>query len=208
MADARKTVAPGPPGRRGRQMQMQGGKPKNSGATIRRLAGYLKTKWYLLLIAMILVLLSSVSSVLGSYILKPIMNQIAESAQAVASATGDVAPLIEEGVSKLFGMLLMATGIYAISILATYFQMRIMLSVAQDALIRVRKDLFDHLQKMPVRYFDTNTTGDIMSRFTNDVDAIGEMLSQTLLQLFSGIINIVGILVIMLTESVWLSLVT
>ncbi|MEE3468668.1 MAG: ABC transporter ATP-binding protein, partial [Eubacterium sp.] len=113
-----------------------------------------------------------------------------------------------EGVSKLFGMLLMATGIYAISILATYFQMRIMLSVAQDALIRVRKDLFDHLQKMPVRYFDTNTTGDIMSRFTNDVDAIGEMLSQTLLQLFSGIINIVGILVIMLTESVWLSLVT
>ncbi len=207
MAAVRGTVAPGP-GRRGREMRMRGGKPKNSGATIRRLAGYLKVHWYLLLLAAVLIILSSVASVLGSFILKPIMNQIAESAQEIASATGDVTPLIEEGIVKLLRMLLLMAGIYAVAILASYMQMRIMLGVAQNALIRIRKDLFDHLQKMPVRYFDTNTTGDIMSRFTNDVDAIGEMLSSTLIQLFSGIINILGILVIMLTESVWLSLVT
>ena len=207
MAEVKGTVAAGP-GRKGRDLRMRGGKPKNSKATIRRLAGYLSHHWYLLLIALFCVILSSISSVLGSYMLKPIMDQIAESASAIASATGDVTGLIDEGVVKLFRMLVLMAGVFGVTILTTYLQMRIMLSVAQRALIDIRKDLFDHLQDMPVRYFDINTTGDIMSRFTNDVDAIGEMLTQTLLQLFSGIINIVGILVIMLTENIWLSLVT
>lgn len=207
MANVKGTVAAGP-GRKGRDLRMRGGKPKNSKATIRRLAGYLSHHWYLLLFALLCVILSSISSVLGSYMLKPIMDQIAESATVIASTTGDVTGLIDEGVIKLFRMLVLMAGVFGVTILTTYLQMRIMLSVAQRALIDIRKDLFDHLQDMPVKYFDTNTTGDIMSRFTNDVDAIGEMLTQTLLQLFSGIINIVGILVIMLTENIWLSLVT
>ena len=165
---------------RGRDMRMRGGKPKNSKETIRRLAGYLSHHWYLLLLALFCVILSSIASVLGSYMLKPIMDQIAESAKGIAAATGDVTALIEEGVEKLFSMLLLMAGVFAVAIVASYLQMRIMLGVAQRALIHIRKDLFDHLQEMPVRYFDTNTTGDIMSRFTNDVDAIGEMLSQTL----------------------------
>ena len=208
MAERQQRVAAGPPGRRGRAMQMRGGKPESAGATIRRLAGYLKEYRLRMLLAGIMIIVSSITSVLGSYLLKPIMDQIAESTTAIATAAGDVTPLIEEGVAKLFKNLLVMAAVFAVAIMATYIQMRIMLGVAQGALVRIRKELFDHLQDMPVRYFDTNTTGDVMSRFTNDVDAIGEMLSTTLIQLFSGIINIVGILVIMLTESIWLSLVT
>ena len=150
MAEVKGTVAAGP-GRKGRDLRMRGGKPKNSKATIRRLAGYLSHHWYLLLIALFCLILSSISGVLGSYMLKPIMDQIAESASAIASATGDVTGLIDEGVVKLFRMLVLMAGVIGVTILTTYLQMRIMLSVAQRALIDIRKDLFDHLQDMPVR---------------------------------------------------------
>ena len=83
-----------------------------------------------------------------------------------------------------------------------------MIGVSQRALIRIRKDLFDHLQDMPVRYFDTNATGDIMSRFTNDIDMIGELLNNTVIQLISGAISIIGTTIIMICLNIWLALLT
>ena len=83
-----------------------------------------------------------------------------------------------------------------------------MIGVSQRALIRIRKDLFDHLQDMPVRYFDTNSTGDIMSRFTNDIDMIGELMNNTVIQLISGAISIIGTTVIMICLNVWLAMLT
>ena len=207
MADKRPNVSPGP-GRRSREMQMRGGKPKNSGATIKRIISYLAKDKYLMIVAFILVIVFSVTSVIGSYMLKPIMDRIAESASGIANATGDVTGLIEEAVLELLKMLIAMAIIYGVGIVANYIQLRIMVGVSQRTLIRIRKALFDHLQQMPVRYFDTNTVGDIMSRFTNDIDAIGEMLNQTVIQMITGIINIVGVLFIMLTENIWLSLVT
>ena len=76
--------------------------------------------------------------------------------------------------------------VYFVGVLATYFQARIMIGVSQRTLNKIREQLFKSLQKLPVRYFDQNPTGDIMSRFTNDVDIIGEMLNSTLVQIFSG----------------------
>lgn len=99
-------------------------------------------------------------------------------------------------------------GVYGVGVVANYAQQRIMIGVSQRALIRIRKDLFDHLQEMPVRYFDTNSTGDIMSRFTNDVDMIGELLNNTVIQLISGTISVIGTLAIMLYMNVWLALIT
>ena len=207
MAEQNRTVSHGP-GSRGRAAAMRGGKPKNTGATLQRLLGYLKKEWYLIVLAILCMLVFAASSLIGSYMLKPIMDSLAESASKIASATGDVTPLIEEAVSSLARMLLLMMIVYGAGILANYFQMRIMISVSQRALIRIRKELFDHLQEMPVRYFDVNTTGDIMSRFTNDVDTIGELLNSTLMQMLSGIISIVGTLVIMLTQNIWLALIT
>lgn len=207
MAEQNRSVSHGP-GARGRAAAMRGGKPKNTGATLQRLLGYLKKEWYLIVLAILCMLVFAASSLIGSYMLKPIMDSLAESASKIASATGDVTPLIEEAVSSLARMLLLMMIVYGAGILANYFQMRIMISVSQRALIRIRKELFDHLQEMPVRYFDVNTTGDIMSRFTNDVDTIGELLNSTLMQMLSGIISIVGTLVIMLTQNIWLALIT
>ena len=207
MAAVKGSVAVGP-GRKSREMQMRGGKPKNSSATIKRIISYISKDKYLVLLAFLCVIIFSVTSVIGSYMLKPIMDRIAECAADIAASSGDVSAKISDAVTELLMMLLVMAAIYGASIIANYLQMRIMIGVSQRTLIRIRKDLFDHLQQMPVRYFDTNTVGDIMSRFTNDVDAVGEMLNQTLIQMISGIINIVGILIIMLTENIWLSLVT
>ena len=207
MAAVRGNVAAGP-GRKTREMQMRGGKPKNSSATIKRIISYLANDKYLILVSFLFVIVFSVASIIGSYMLKPIMDRIAECAQDIASSTGDVTEKIAAAVTELARMLIVMGAIYGVAVLTQYLQMRIMVGVSQRTLIRIRKDLFDHLQNMPVRYFDTNTVGDIMSRFTNDVDAIGEMLNQTVVQMITGIINIVGVLIIMLTENIWLSLVT
>ena len=208
MAAAGRHVSVGGPGRRSREMQMRGGKPKNSSAAIKRILTYLSKDKALILIAFICVIVFSVASILGSYMLKPIMDRLAECAADIAASTGDLTQKIADAVTELARMLIVMAAVYGAGIIANYLQMRIMIGVSQRTLIRIRKDLFDHLQLMPVRYFDTNTVGDIMSRFTNDIDAVGEMLNQTLIQMITGIINIVGILIIMLTENIWLSLVT
>ncbi|MBO6108946.1 MAG: ABC transporter ATP-binding protein [Eubacterium sp.] len=191
-----------------RAMAMQGARPVSSKGTIRRLMGYMKDEKLKLILSVICVIVSSATMLIGSYMLKPIMDQLADSAASIAGASGDVTPMISEAVSSLAGMLLIMMGVYAAGIMSMYLQMRLMIGVSQRILIRIRKELFDHLQKLPVRYFDTNSTGDIMSRFTNDVDAVGELMNNTFTQLISGVINIVGTLFIMLTENIWLSLVT
>ena len=83
-----------------------------------------------------------------------------------------------------------------------------MLTVAQNALQKIRDDLFTKMQNLPVRFYDTNNNGDLMSRFTNDVDTIGQMLSNTLVQLFSGALSIVGTLFLMIYTNLYLTVVT
>ena len=202
------TKRQGGPGSRGRDIRMRGGKPENSGKVIKRILGYIGKEWYMLLLAVLCVIIFSVTALAGSYFLKPITDTLSENAIAIANAKGDVTGLISNAVASLTGMIVVLGIIYGFGILANFFQMRIMIGVSQRALIRIRKDLFDHLQDMPVRYFDTNSTGDIMSRFVNDIDAIGELLNNTIIQLISGVISIVGTLGIMIFENFWLSLVT
>ncbi len=126
----------------------------------------------------------------------------------VEAQAGEQAALLASAALKLLYGVLTMLAVYGVGILSSYLQQRIMIGVSQRALIRIRKDLFDHLQDMPVRYFDTNSVGDIMSRFTNDVDVIGELLNNTVTQLVAGIISIVGTLAIMLANNVWLTLIT
>ena len=172
-------------------------KPKNTKATLKRLAGYLRGDRAKLGFAFFCVLLSAASNLAGSYLLRPIINNYIA---PPGGATGNTLGL-------LHGLLLMAA-VYLAGVLATYFQTRTMIGISQRALSKIRSELFTKMQKLPVRFFDTNPTGDVMSRYTNDVDTIGEMLNNTIVQIISGVISIVGTLTLMLYTNVWLTIVT
>lgn len=135
--------------------------------------------------------------------LSPIINGITETYDKASKASGDAGVIINEGLKTLGLGILLMLAIYGIGVISMYLQQRIMIGVSQRALKTLRKDLFDHIQTLPVRYFDTNATGDIMSRFTNDVDVVGEMLNNTVIQLIQGCISIVGTVSIMLCMNVW-----
>ena len=195
----------GPGGRHARAM---GGKPKETKQTIKRLLGYLGKDKKHVIIALVCVVISSLSTLAGSYMLSPIINGITETYDKASKAAGDAGVIINEGLKTLGLGILLMLAIYGIGVISMYLQQRIMIGVSQRALKTLRKDLFDHIQTLPVRYFDTNATGDIMSRFTNDVDVVGEMLNNTVIQLIQGFISIVGTVIIMLYMNVWLALLT
>ena len=172
-------------------------KPKNTKATAKRLFSYLEQEKHKIAAAFVCVLVSSASTLCGSYLLRPIINGLIDSTKTSQ----------QKITSLMAGLALMAV-VYVLGVGATYLQGRIMISVSQGTLKRIREHLFRKVQKLPVRYFDTNPTGDIMSRFTNDVDIIGEMLNSTLVQIFSGTITLIGTLALMLYTNWVLAVVT
>lgn len=184
----------GPPNRNRNQKKQ---KPKNTKATAKRLFSYLEQEKHKIAAAFVCVLVSSASTLCGSYFLRPIINGLIDSTKTSQ----------QKITSLMAGLALMAV-VYVLGVGATYLQGRIMISVSQGTLKRIREHLFRKVQKLPVRYFDTNPTGDIMSRFTNDVDIIGEMLNSTLVQIFSGTITLIGTLALMLYTNWVLAVVT
>lgn len=184
----------GPPNRNRNQKKQ---KPKNTKATAKRLFSYLEQEKHKIAAAFVCVLVSSASTLCGSYLLRPIINGLIDSTKTSQ----------QKITSLMAGLALMAV-VYVLGVGATYLQGRIMISVSQGTLKRIREHLFRKVQKLPVRYFDTNPTGDIMSRFTNDVDIIGEMLNSTLVQIFSGTITLIGTLALMIYTNWVLAVVT
>lgn len=166
------------------------GKPKNLKNSIVRLIKYLSHEKVLIAAALICSVIYTVSSLAASYLLRPIINKFIYFDEADTDLS-----------ARLLGLalwLIILAVIYGISILAQWLQQRLMLLASQRTLVRMRSELFAKLQSLPVRYFDTHQIGDIMSRFTNDVDTVGEMLNTTLIQIISGVITIVGTIVLML----------
>lgn len=175
-----------PGGPRGLRGGMGGGKPKNTSATINRLLAYMGRDKIKILFVFACILGSTLTNLGGSYILRPIINNL-----VAADKTA------EEKVHNLaLGILIMAC-IYFTGVLCSYLQQRIMIGVSQNALVKIREELFGKIQKLPVKYHDTHTHGDIMSRFTNDLDSVGEMLNNTLSQIFSGVITLIGTMILM-----------
>ena len=174
-----------------------GGRPKSTGAALKRLLSYLEADRLRMGIAFFCVIVNTVATLTGSYMLRPIINRF------IAPPDGSPG-----NVAGLFKGLTMMACVYLLGVIANYLQSRLMLEVAQSALVRIRTDLFTKMQKLPVRFYDTNSNGDLMSRFTNDVDTIGNMLSSTLVQLFSGTLSIIGTLCLMLYTNIWLTAVT
>lgn len=188
---------PGPRGGPGARNRGAHGKPKNMKATVLRLAKYLLPYRGRLVTVLFCLLFSTLSSVAGSYMLRPVINAVAD---------GNT-PASERVATLLASVGIMAV-IYLVGVAATFIQSRIMLSISQNAIEKIRNDLFSKVQSLPVRFFDNNSVGEVMSRFTNDVDNIGVMLDSTIISLVSGVATLIGTLAVMLYTSWILSLVT
>ena len=219
----------GGPGMRGQRGKAKG-KPKNAGKTISRLLSYVGKYWLRLILVLLCMMLTTVSSLCGGYLIVPIINRITLAVDPdVVLEPSKIAVLADKIIEKfastsfieglmqntaaevsiyVLAALIILGSVYALSSLGNYIQSRLMLSVSQNSIQSIRNDLFKKLQTLPVRYFDGHPTGEIMSRFTNDVDNIDVMLNNSLTSIVSGVISLVGTFIFMLTTNIWLTIVT
>ena len=137
-------------------------------------------------------LISSAASVATSYLLKPLLNDY----------------IIPGDFPGLFKMLLVMGGMYLLSSLCSFAYARIMVHVAQHTVAALRQDLFNRLQQLPVSYYDRHQSGDLMSRFTNDIDTVSEMLNSSFASIISNVLTFVGTVVMMIVLNPWLTLIT
>ena len=191
MADTKRTASGRGPGRHG-----HGGhgfqRPKDMKGTFKKLMRYVgRYKGSLVLVAVCLVV-SSVASVATSYMLKPLLNNY----------------IIPGDFPGLFRMLLLMGCLFALSFLCSYAYARIMVHVAQHTVAALRQDLFDRLQELPIRYYDRHQSGDLMSRFTTDIDPVSEMLNSSFASIISNVLTFVGTVVMMVVLNPWLTLIT
>ncbi len=184
---------PGPRGGMGRPMQ----KPQNVGKTIKRIVKYLSEYKGLLIAVIFCILFSSGAMIVGTGLLRPILNDY------IVPFIGQENPNLTKFVSLLCVMIV----VYVIGAFASYVNSRIMLHISTRTLYRIRTELFSHLEKLPLRYFDTHTHGELMSRFTNDTDTLRDMLSQAVPQLLSSGLTVISSFVMMIVLSPVLTLV-
>ncbi|NLJ38005.1 MAG: ABC transporter ATP-binding protein, partial [Candidatus Atribacteria bacterium] len=162
-----------------------GVKPKDTRKTLKRLWGYLQHRKTILILVFLMVLVTSLLMLTGPYL--------------IGKAIDDY--IIPKDFKGLFSLIVVMVGLYALISLFTWLQNYLMIGVAQKTVLEMRKDLFNKLQVLPIKFFDSNPHGDLMSRLTNDIDLVNNALSMSITQIFSSIITIAGTIVMM----VWLS---
>ena len=160
-------------------------RPENLKQTLADLWSYLwKSKWSLFAV-LLLVVLGSAAGIVGTYFIRPLINDFI--------ATKDGA-----GLAKMLGVIGL---IYIIGAVASYFSGKIMITIGQQTIETMRKDLFDHIQTLPIRFFDTNKHGDLMSRFTNDFENIQQAFNNSMLMIVSSLLQLVLTFVMMMILS-------
>ena len=167
-------------------------RPKDFRGTVKKLLAYIGRYKASLVLVFICLVISSVGSVMSSYLLKPIINDYI--------LPGDFAGLLK--------MLALLLGLFLLSGLCSYAYARIMVHISQQTVAQLRQDLFDKLQSLPLRYFDTHQSGDLMSRFTNDIDTVSEMLNSSFASIISNVLTFVGTVLMMIVLNPWLTLIT
>ncbi len=171
-------------------------KPKDQGKTIKRLLSYIDTPNKVrLAVVFLCIIVSAIAGVLGSMFLEILIDD-------------HITPLLGES-NPVFTGLLQAIGtmglIYLLGAAATFTYNWLMATVSQGILKDIRNDLFSHMQRLPIKYFDTHTHGDIMSRYTNDTDTLRMLVSQSIPQLFNTVITLTAVFVAMVTTSLALT---
>ncbi len=175
---------------------MMPGATKGAGKSFRRLLSYMKKYWLQLILVLICILVSAVAGVAGSTFLQTLIDDY-------------ISPMLLNGSRDFSGLasaLIKLGVLYAAGILGTLFYNRLMVVVAQGILKTIRDQMFSHMQTLPIRFFDTHASGDVMSLYTNDTDTLRQMLAQSVPQIFSSIVTVIAVLVAMVRLSIWLTL--
>lgn len=167
-------------------------RPKAGKRTLIRLAAYLVCDRMLLVVIGVLIVVSIAANLGGSYLLRPIINEY-------------ILPADFAGLVRMLGILVV---IYLVGIVAVYVEYRLLNKIGQQTVARMRADLFRKMEHLPVGYFDMHQHGDLMSRFTNDMDRISDALTDSLSDMLSSALTVVGIFCLMLVISPILTLVT
>lgn len=166
-------------------------RPKNTKKALAELFRYMGYHKWLLLVVAVLVFISTGANVAGTYLLKPVINQFI--------LPGDIRGLI----CALTGMGIM----YLCGALSTFGYNRLMVKTSQKVAADIRRDLFAHVQKLPLKYFDDHTHGELMSRFTNDVDTVQEALNNSFTMVIQSSLTLTGTVVMLLVLNVYMSLI-
>ena len=175
---------------------MMPGAAKGAGKSFRRLLSYMKKYWLQLILVLICILVSAVAGVAGSTFLQTLIDDY-------------ISPMLLNGSRDFSGLasaLIKLGVLYAAGILGTLFYNRLMVVVAQGILKTIRDQMFSHMQTLPIRFFDTHASGDVMSLYTNDTDTLRQMLAQSVPQIFSSIVTVIAVFVAMVRLSIWLTL--
>ena len=162
--------------------------------TIKRLLSYLSQYKIKLIFVVISIIISAVAGAASSLFLKILIDDY-------------ITPLLTEAVpdfSELFRVILLLGGIYIIGVLASFFYSRTMVIISQG-ILKIRDQMFAKMQKLPIKYFDSHSHGDLMSHYTNDIDTLRQMLSQSLPHLFSSVVTIAAVIASMMYLSLWLT---
>ncbi|MBO4770002.1 MAG: ABC transporter ATP-binding protein [Clostridia bacterium] len=210
------------PGARGGMANREASRARNSKKTLRRLLGYMKGYVPRFICVLVCMLVSTVGSLCATYLNAPIIDKLSEyfGKEIVMTGPEKIADRIITGLrgtvdagadgvmSYITSAVILLAFVYLIGIIATYVQGRLLITISQGVTEKIRNDLFRKLQRLPVRFFDSHPTGEVMSRFTNDVDSIDTVLSNSLTSIISGAVTIVGTLVFMITTSWILTAIT
>ena len=176
-------------------MQKTKGKKRK---TIKRLLKYVTEGYKLqLTVVLISIIISALVGVIGVQFIKYLIDDF-------------ITPLLGSGdpdYTALLNVIIMMAGIYLAGVICTYVYNRLMINISQGVLNKIRKQMFSHMQKLPIRYFDSRTHGEIMSTYTNDVDTLRQMLSQSIPQVFSATVSMVAVLGAMFATNLYLTLV-
>ncbi|WP_234123940.1 ABC transporter ATP-binding protein [Clostridium hydrogenum] len=171
---------------------------KNPMKTLKRLITYVFSRYkFLLSLVVVFIIISSVANVIGTLFIKKLIDQY-------------ITPFLnkpEVNFAPLLKVILTMAVIYYIGVLSTYIYSRLMVTIAQGSLKRIRDDMFEHMEKLPIKFFDIHPHGDLMSLYTNDTDTLRQMIEQSLPQIFSAIITIVSSFASMIFLSIPLTIV-
>ena len=180
------------------KMRGDGRQAKNPKKTLLRLLSYLKHYTPILLLVLLCIIATAVSQTVGSTALGKLVDDF-------------ILPMVAEGsqdFSPLFQFILQIAGVFVIGMVGSFLQSYLMVDVTQGIQKTIRNELFAKMQRLPIRYFDSNTAGNIMSRYTSDIDTLRQMISQSIPQAVSSIVTLIVVFITMLKTSWILTIVT
>ena len=195
MSDDRK-MRRGPMGGHGHGRMMPGEKAKNFKGTMSKLIMYTRPYWIAMLVCVLFAIASTVFTIIGPKILGTASTTLAEGIAAKYTNTGGI------DFTKIFNILKTLTIIYLLSLAFSYIQGWIMSGITQKLTYRMRKEISEKIDRLPLSFFDKQTHGEVLSRITNDVDTVSQSLNQSVQQILTSVVMVIGILYMMISISV------